>query len=451
MMILTFRVQALVDLVPLLTVLPGGWLQRPGRKIAWYVVSRVFMEDLLRARDPTTPEEELRRLLQASAATPRETSAPEIREALAGNPNAPVDLLQTLLAEHPDAVLGNPALPLILLERPDFWASLSFPTMRSVLQKARLDEGHLRMFFPEAKGLQDHEEALLQLPATPEDFLDRLPLHTDTSWLAMARHPNAPVRKLAVCLDSHLLSTRQAALANPRAPADRIAALRRAGATEGLEAPEQDPAPLPLEELERMTNWGPFAQLLVARNPATTPELLRRIGTGYDEIQLALIRHPKITPEHLDTLVSEWSMREKFPKPGPLDGTLALKVEPQQLPRLAIARHPRTPRKALERLAHDNVAAVRAAVATHPQLSPRCVNNLGLDDHPAVVLEALKNPSLGTEVIDVLVRYRPPALHAALAARHPNASPGALRELSRGPHEEARDAARKRLAGGPAR
>jgi hypothetical protein len=189
----------------------------------------------------------------------------------------------------------------------------------------------------------------------------------------------------------------------------------------------------------------------VARNPATTPELLRRIGTGYDEIQLALIRHPKITPEHLDTLVSEWSMREKFPKPGPLDGTLALKVEPQQLPRLAIARHPRTPRKALERLAHDNVAAVRAAVATHPQLSPRCVNNLGLDDHPAVVLEALKNPSLGTEVIDVLVRYRPPALHAALAARHPNASPGALRELSRGPHEEARDAARKRLAGGPAR
>lgn len=451
MMILTFRVQALVDPVPLLTVLPGGWLQRPERKIAWYVVSRVFMEDLLRARDPTTPEEELRRLLAATMPSTRKVPTPEIREALAGNPNAPVDVLRALLDEYPDAVLGNPALPLILLERPDFWASLPFPTMRSVLQKARLDEEHLRMFFPEAKGLQDHEEALLKLPATPEDFLDRLPLHTDTSWLAMARHPNAPVRKLAVCLDSHLLSTRQAALTNPRAPADHIAALRRAGATEGLEAPEQEPAPLPLEELERMASWGPFAQLLVARNPATTPELLRRIGTGHDEIQLALIKHPRITPEHLDTLVSEWTMREKFPKPGPLEGTLALKVEPRELPRLAIARHPRIPRNALDRLAHDTSAAVRAAVATHPQLSPRCVNNLGLDDHPAVVLEALKNPSLGTEVIDVLVRYRPPALHAALAARHPNASPGALRELSRGPHEEAREAAKKRLAGGPAR
>ena len=120
------------------------------------------MEELLRARDPTTPEEELRRLLQASTTSPREVPARTLREALAGNPNAPADVLQTLLAEHPDAVLGNPALSLLLLERPDFWASLPFPTRRSVLEKAHLNEEHLRMFFPEARGLQCYEEALLR-------------------------------------------------------------------------------------------------------------------------------------------------------------------------------------------------------------------------------------------------------------------------------------------------
>ena len=66
--------------------------------------------ELARAQDPGTPAETLRQL----GKHPR----PEVKAAVAANPNVPPDVLWTLADAFPEQVLGNPGLELLSLEDP---------------------------------------------------------------------------------------------------------------------------------------------------------------------------------------------------------------------------------------------------------------------------------------------------------------------------------------------
>lgn len=69
------------------------------------------------ARNPETPPERLRRLAQ--------NRAPGLREALATNPNTPLDVLSDLIQSVPTAFCRNPLAPLINIEDPAFVKRLS--------------------------------------------------------------------------------------------------------------------------------------------------------------------------------------------------------------------------------------------------------------------------------------------------------------------------------------
>ena len=79
-------------------------------------------EPLEMARDPNTSADQLRRLARIMD--------PQVRAAVAGNPNVPPDLLWALAGEFPGEVLHNPCLELLSLEDP-LW--LERPTPKTVV------------------------------------------------------------------------------------------------------------------------------------------------------------------------------------------------------------------------------------------------------------------------------------------------------------------------------
>ena len=83
-------------------------------------------EPIRLAGDPFTPVEQLWGLYAVGRK--------DVREALVGNPNAPEDLLLKLLPAYPKQFLANPALPLLLLERPGFFADLPDELMLALLR-----------------------------------------------------------------------------------------------------------------------------------------------------------------------------------------------------------------------------------------------------------------------------------------------------------------------------
>lgn len=413
------------------------------------------MEDWLsQASDPGTPSGQLRHLFeQSEKLSPRhlehhfyvpieqKQQAPrmnQVRAALAANPSTPSDVVLELLSDYPSEAMNNAALSLALLEYPDFWLRLDKSRRSRVLKVATLTADELRQICPDEDTIRQLSTELLEHPATPDDFFSHLTVRDDRNWRALVAHPRAPAWRLEQALEHHDLEVRQGASEHPRAPAGHRARLQRAGATDRMDVPQREPAALPEEELLFLAGRGHLAKLLVALNPAAHARVLERLLPCPAEIMLAMVRSPNITPQLLDRIAGEYRQRDRKPTPGPLKGELPAVASPVDLACCAVARHPSTPRTTLERLADHLSEAVRAAVAQHPALPRRCLTDLGLDDHAVVVLEALRNPALSSEVIDVIVRYRPPTLLARLAARHPNASRSALRELLRDPDDTVR-------------
>src|SRR5262245_57514620 len=113
------------------------------------------------ARDPKTSPERLAALAKSDDI--------EVRWAVTQNPNTPVEVLFTLGAELPDALLQNPLLTLLLLEQ---------PTLMYEMPK-------------ETAG------ALLLVPTLPVGWLKALARHRDVEVCsAVARHLRAPPEAL---------------------------------------------------------------------------------------------------------------------------------------------------------------------------------------------------------------------------------------------------------------
>ncbi|MCU0656178.1 MAG: hypothetical protein MUF64_13270 [Polyangiaceae bacterium] len=403
----------------------------------------------LALQHPRAPQEHLARLRRAGAtaslALPAESPPPLPESELAWLAEG------GHLAKQLAAI--NPAIDAF----PQVLAKLSLARFhrqewrREILSDETLSEAQIRSLFPGKTGLQEHFGDLLKLRPMPTDLLARLSLFADEQMLLMAAHPNAPEAKIAECLMSLSPQVRQLAAKHPNAPPGLLAALRRAGATVDLMPPVEPPPPMPEGELLELASQGDFSTLLVALHPSSTERVLAQLRCKRNEIAEAVARHPQVSADILDRILpvgKEGFQRERPPSPGPLTDDFTLQEVPGgQLWRL-LARHPLTRPSQLAWLANHRDAAVRVAAATHPELPPRALSDLGLDDHPAVVQAALRNSSLPTEVIDVLVRRRPPAPLALQAARHPNTSRWALQRLLEGEHEEARASARRRLEQG---
>lgn len=400
---------------------------------------------LARASDPAATGDSLRELL-ASSKHDGPDEARLIQLALASNPNTPSDVLLRLYPMHVGAVWCNPAFPLALLENPGYLDGLS-PHDRGMAADTSETAEQLRAAFGRPEWVRAHSSKLLKNRATPADFFEDLAPRDRADLTRSVTHPNAPGWWLSRHVEGPITEIRQMAAAHPSMPAWHLARLRRAGATGALEAPEAPPGPLPLEDLRWLAGRGYLARLLAARNPAATIEVVRVAWReGEAELSMALVRHPDATGDDLDQVAGRHE-RSEPPRPGALRRQRVVPAfEAADLPRCAVARHPRARPATLARLANDRSDAVRASVATHPSLPTAELSRLGRDDHPAVLLEALKNPRMPGEAIEALADLDLPDLVAQMAAQHPGTSDGALTKLAWRGEGAARALARARLA-----
>lgn len=419
----------------------GAWAEyRPwkGRRHSGeYTTSMESERTLLQeAEDPRTLPRRLHEVVNLSRGD-------EVRPAVAVHPNAPPALLGMLARWHPEAVLRNPALPLVLLEDPR-WADKLLPeTALTMLraedvpafllstfagrpgpvgQAARLHigltgecgpdwEGEAREALWEAAGLSEKEESRKEESRKEEPFPARLlSLDLVAAWLVgpLAAHGNASVRR--------------AVARSPQAPQDLLTLLRRAGSTSDLGGPAPPDPALPASDLERLARGGPWAKLLAARHPNTPPVVLEGLAGGGDEtLARHLVRNPAT--------------------PAALRESLAVSLGP--VFRRASARDPETPPAALARLAADATRDVRWMAAWNPHTPPDALAALAGDADARVRQGVGRNAAAPAALLAALAGDTARWVRLA-AARHPDTPPAALADLAEDADEEVRQSVARR-------
>jgi Leucine rich repeat variant len=199
---------------------------------------------------------------------------PEVREAVARNPNTPTEVLLKLGKEFPDAITANPIFNLLLLENPEshfVWLSLARSTTTSESAIARLSE------------IEDEEIlcAVARNPKTPLHILEQLVENPprfcddenadesdfDKLFIAIAQNPNTS-ESLLLQLSGGSSNVQMAIAQNPKAP---------------------------LSLLNKFADWRNFSMhKAIGRNPQAPSAILEKLaGENEKEIRDLVKNHPE--------------------------------------------------------------------------------------------------------------------------------------------------------------
>ncbi|WP_337868476.1 hypothetical protein [Meiothermus sp.] len=412
------------------------------------------------AQNPQTAPERLRALAS--------TRSPEVRRAVARNPNTPEDVLLRLAVHFPEEVLGNPLIDLLLLVNPNWLAEIPGYARNRLLGHPQTPPHFLRWAAREGDPVA--LLALLQNPSAPPELVEPLTNHglpavaeaarlhgaLETSpleralwwseadmdylelrqmvllglapaWIAprIAGEPDTGLR-LALLEQAHLPkevlaaflfdedeAVRRAARQHPSTPPEAAELLDR------LEG--QLPVEIPIEALAQGTipvgtGSGPYTQ-------GTIP-----VGTGsgpYTQgtIPFGTAAPPQYTPGTIPFgtggspyTQSHYWMRQllaQHPQTPPhlLERFL---TDDDWRVRGALARNPALPAHWLLQLAQDGDREVRQWAATHPRTPSAALERLACDEYEEVRKAAAANPSAPRRVLELFERAQ--AQDAALTA-----------------------------------
>ncbi len=350
----------------------------------------VFLDE---ARHPATPPERLRAL----ASQP----SPEIRRAVAGNPNTPEDVLLRLAVHFPEEVLGNPLLGLLLLVNPNWLAEIPGYARIRLLGSPQAPSQFLR--WAAREGDQSAVLGMLRNPAVPAEVVAQLTDHAlpavaEAARLHVALEASPLERALWWCdADMDYLELRQMVLLGmaPDWIAPRLAMEPDAGLRLALLKQEN----LPREVLETFIfdedEAVRRAARLHPRTPAETAKLLDRLeaqlpveapfetlAQGHYWLRQLVAQHPQTPPHLLERLLTDddWRVRG------------------------AAARNPALPAHWLEQLAQDGDREVRQWVAANPRTPSAVLERLAGDEYEEVRRAAAENPSAPRRVLELFER-----------------------------------------------
>ena len=329
------------------------------------------------AMDPTTPPRTLATL----------SENPDLAALVASNPNAPVELLLALAADHPREFLDNAVLPFLLLETPDLPLRLSRAAAAAV---ARFEDAPLVML----KQLRTSDDQLIA-------EMSGAHVRIAGEFILRPGMRLGPTPKLEEMIPTQVMEMRHAL--------DRIIRATADGQKDWLRLPNLYPRWL-LEWLggERYTFVGghyPDAtdgckggQLVngAKAQPLSLATFTRLARDPQFEVRVALARRNDTPASVREILAYDSDVRTRH----------AVAIHPQTPPRLlekmvtggsyrvryGVALNPNTPAHALQRLARDRDHQVRAMVARNPSTpEPILAGLLADDDHVRVSLA--RNPA----------------------------------------------------------
>lgn len=338
---------------------------------------------------------------------------------MAGDPNTAIDALAFLAGVCPREFCANPALPLLLLERPSFPTDIDPASLGRLLSYDAVPEHLLRAFAQlgrpddamaarlhvglagEAADLAAIEAAIARLATIPDDDLLAvlLALGAVPDWLhrriAVAPNPRLAAALAYAAGRSPTLDLPPAAAPPPAhvaADPARLAQLLQSEVPEERAAAAASPAitPAQLVQARHDEDWSdchPLVYRAIAGNPSTPPELLvafardqSALSTGArravarnpsappealrlladephaPDIQLSLAAHPNLDPAHREQLLA-----------GALERAFAL-ADPFY--RAVALAHPRATAAQLAAQARAPFWIERLAVALNPNTPP---------------------------------------------------------------------------------
>lgn len=328
-------------------------------------------------------QEELRVVIAANAATPasvlkrlgREGES-RVRQAVVGNPNAPLETLYRLACEFPREFLANPLLPLLEITNPLFLQKMSGVTLLHLL---RCED------FP--------SHWLQQIQQNPQSFSYGKVRERIVETTTMRGPVGVGWRKLA----EEAVKVSSGHFSCHRMPADLWL-------LSYMVQPKMLPDIGNSDDLVK-----PHLALYSPDMDATTLTGLEEGSRHYDWfLRIAIAGHAR-TP--IATLIKMAS-----------DKLIGV--------RQALARNLRTPDEVLRQLAGDQSVHVRQAVATHRYLSVFTQMQLAIDDQVQVRRALACNPHIAAEILHRLTRSQESSIRQA-TARHPRLLMEDLRLLTR--------------------
>lgn len=251
-------------------------------------------KQLQSAQNPNTPPEEL-----ATLATHPSLS---VRHAVTQNPNTPKETLYKLAADFPDAFLQNPALPLLLLESPDFFIRMPWQTSKRLLARANLPVQIV-------EALLGHRDSPIRVkaaahPQLSPDRLRALSQYQDEEiCLGVASNRNTPPDILSAIYKKSL-RVRSAVASNPSAPPSLLVLLAGDFAVWAQVANNPGAPATLLTQLA--THESLDVRENVARNSAAPLSVLQLLAKDKDyEVRETLAENPTTPTDILELLLQD--------------------------------------------------------------------------------------------------------------------------------------------------
>lgn len=352
---------------------------------------------------------------------------PGVCQAVAANPNTPLDVLAQLAEIYPTIVALNVVWPLLLVSDPAAVRSLSAGAQELILRheqtpaglvKSLLCYGHedlreeasLHVALGGEANASWHEESLCHIAATltldgVDDDLWRLPglfSSEALAWLArfprlkpaLAWCPNASPEHLADLADHPDAKVRLAVAGHPNTP---------------------------LATLRTIARHAPFEErCAVARNPNTPPDTIDRLVHDPDHLlRRAIAGHPYLNEAHIAALAHDVIPVRRViagHKHLPVGWLEEMSRDCDAVVRWHVASHHDCPEVVLAQLARDSVPYVRATVARHPALTRMIFDRMASDAHPLIQFTLTASAFVTYDHLEYLLETTEPALRTQAAA-----------------------------------
>jgi 3-methyladenine DNA glycosylase AlkC len=337
--------------------------------------------DLEIATDPSTDPEILAKLERSPDL--------KVREAVASNPNTPIETLEKLCETFPEAITGNPVFNLLLLENP----------------YSRLVQLSL------ALSSTTSEEKLAKLITSQDwDILRAIANNLNTSIYVLQQ------------LDIH---TRVRIAVHPKA---------------SLQLLEK----LAFDEDIRLRK---IAYKTIAKHPNTLPEALDKLASHQNKyIRIEVARNHNTWLQTLQKLSvdPEYYVRGRVAKNPNLSSKIIERLAKDTIKyvRLKLTENPNLSSDFLEKLAGDRDKYIRAKIACHPNISTRTLEKLAKDEDKYVRIQIAKNTNTHTYILEKLATDKNKFVRGEVA-RNPQTLLHVLKKLARDKDKYVRDKARR--------
>jgi hypothetical protein len=383
---------------------------------------------------PDTTAAELERLYTESG---RSSELVALRQAIARHPNAAPHRLQTLAANYPHEVAQNPALPLILLEQPDFFGAVSQDTLKRLLLSTTtpliLLQGICTHPNPALSEAAQRHVAIAG-EANPDWFSEAkvffrgMPQKDPWGLLELVELGKAPLWLAVQLAGSRNGKLRTAVLALPRLRSLRGLLVRASGLTDVSRLGHAPCGKVSRAELTWLAQGPYWFQVLAARHPKTSPGDLAALAQSSDGfLRVRVARNPSTPPVVLRQFA-----------------TSSIEAE-----RIAVARNPACPHSVLTVLQADTSTRVQTVLAHRAAaLRPGAARKQRRERRLSYVQSLSRRPVPTREQQEAWVRSAK-VFDRIRAARAPFAPQELLDQLASDAHARVRRAAR--LRGGRAR